>query len=312
MIFLGRGELALATLEGLLDSGIEISFIGSGAHFKQAIGSEMDFQKIAEANDIPFAKIGSTVSPELQKFFGEVSCSLGMAISWPWLLPESLLSRATWGFLNIHAGLLPEYRGNACSNWAILNDEPKLGYTIHIMDSNLDSGPILEHRWFANDGKCRVGEVIAFMNSDGPVRLVKIAKRASRGEAIRGIPQEHALAIYRFPRIPSDGEIDWGWDASSVFRLYRSLGAPYPNPYTSLNGTHLEVLEMETVPGDTEWFQAEPGQVLRTPPSGGVEVACGNGSVVIRAVKRPGGAALAPESLVNSVRDRFGDQQCNL
>lgn len=306
MIFLGRGELALVTLERLLDSGIEITFIGSGAHFKQAIGSEKDFQQIAEVNGIPFANIGRIVSPELEEFLGEISCSLGMAISWPWLLPESLLSRATWGFLNIHAGLLPEYRGNACSNWAIINDEPRLGYSIHIMDSNLDSGPILEHRWFANDGKCRVGEVIGFMNSDGPVRLVELAKRSHRGEAILGTPQEHARAIYRFPRIPSDGEIDWGIDASSVFRLYRSLGEPYPHPYTSLNGTHLEVLEMESVIEGTDWFQAEPGQVLRKLQPGGVEVACGAGSVIIRAVKQPGGAALAPESLVRSVHDRFG------
>jgi len=187
------------------------------------------------------------------------------------MICEEILGIPPMGALNLHGSHLPEYRGRAPVNWAILDGATETGLTLHYMVRKPDAGDIVLQRKVSIELDDTAESVFN--------KLVPVATEIMRealpllreGKAPR-IPQDHSQATYFGARRPADGAIQWGWPAKRVHDLVRAVTRPYPGAFAHLG--EKKVLVWKTWPTD-EATTAAPGTVLRVGET--VDVACGEG-----------------------------------
>src|SRR3954452_17715958 len=125
-------------------------------------------------------RIDDLNAPDAVEVLRGADDDLGVGISWLHVLGEAVVGSTRHGILNIHGGLLPAYRGNACGNWAILNGESRMGVTVHLMAAGeLDNGPIVRQSELAIGPETTIGDLMAGAGAAGP------GKVAARGAGVR-------------------------------------------------------------------------------------------------------------------------------
>jgi methionyl-tRNA formyltransferase len=176
------------------------------------------------------------------------------------ILPRAVLDAPAHGCINLHASLLPRYRGAAPIQWAIMRGETETGITLMQMDDGMDTGPIYTQRIVPIGPDETAGELAA--------RLAELAARVVRedvarviGGELRGGPQAHDRATYAPPLTRDDARIDWARPAAELHDQVRGL-APQPGAFTLVGGRVLRVLAARVVSHET---QGAPGQVSITP-----------------------------------------------
>jgi methionyl-tRNA formyltransferase len=209
------------------------------------------------------------------------------------------------GFLNLHGGDLPRYRGNATANWAILEGENKIGITVHKMVPELDAGPILRQETVPITEETTVSDLVKSTREIGTRILLEILDDHRRGLPLEGVPQDPDEALRCFPRIPEYGRIDWTESANQIDRHVRSLGAPYPNAFTYFHNLRVEVLSTDVLDRATDYL-AKPGHIIRTHEDGDVWVATGYGIIVLERIQFKDGPPIPPGQRFGSIRERFG------
>lgn len=191
-----------------------------------------------------------------------VEADVVVSVNFRTVIPKFFFSRFNHGVINAHTGDLPRYRGNACPNWAILNGETHIALTFHIMDEGLDSGPIIEKRYFELNERTYIGDIYKWLEFAVPSGFLASVRKISSGflpEAQVGRP------LRTFPRIPSDARLnfsrDWLWN----YRLIRASSRPLTGAYGYLNGTDevVTIFAAEPVELDYDFF-AISGQILET------------------------------------------------
>jgi methionyl-tRNA formyltransferase len=193
------------------------------------------------------------------------------------LLPAALLNIAPLGSFNLHASLLPKYRGRSPVNWMIINGEREAGVTLHHMIARADAGDIVAQR------------AVEIAEDDTALTLYR--KLVPLGAAI--IREYHPLIVsglaprraqnlsagsYFGRRQPEDGRIDWNWPARRIFNLVRGVTHPYPGAFCFIGGRKLTVWQARVARDEGKW--GESGRIIR---AGGetVEVAAGEGSLLV-------------------------------
>ena len=196
------------------------------------------------------------------------------------LLPPAVLAVPRRGAVNMHGGLLPDYRGGHVLQWAIVNGERETGVTLHYVDAGIDTGPV-------------IGEVRIAIGDDDDAASVARALEAAGLQLLRDRWQEIATGLapatpqsaegrYWPLRTPADGAIDWTQSAARIRNLVRALVPPWPGATCWLGGS-LVVVDIADVVDGT----GEPGTVLKAGKEG-ILVAAGERAVLIRAVRRDG------------------------
>ena len=193
------------------------------------------------------------------------------------LLPEPLLKIAPLGSFNLHASLLPKYRGRSPVNWMIINGERQAGVTLHHMVARADAGDIVAQR------------AIEIAEDDTALslyrRLVPLSVSMIReyhpliaaGRAPRRA-QDSSVSSYFGRRRPEDGRIDWNWPARRIFNLVRGVTHPYPGAFCFVAGRKLIVWEARVA--QDKGKLAESGRIIRS-ADGTIEVAAGEGSLLL-------------------------------
>jgi methionyl-tRNA formyltransferase len=211
---------------------------------------------------------------------------LAVVIAYGQILPRALLDLAPSGFLNVHASLLPKYRGAAPIQWAILDGEEQTGVTIMRIDVGLDTGDILSTGTtpiLDTDNAQTVHDRLAEMGA--PLLVNTIA--SFRTGRLQPIPQLHHQASYARKITRADGRLDWTVPARTLWNKVRGL-VPWPGTYTSLSAldkpTLLKVWEAELLPH----VEATPGRIIAA-TAAGIDVACGNGALRLLRVQGEGG-----------------------
>jgi methionyl-tRNA formyltransferase len=190
------------------------------------------------------------------------------------------------GCINLHASLLPKYRGVAPVNWAIMNGEAETGVTTFFMDEGVDSGDVIVMRPTPIGQNETAGEVLARLAELGAEALVETCGLVASGKAPR-LKQDAALASYAPKMAKQDGKTAWERDARQVHNHIRGV-SPWPGAFCLFRGQPLKVLE-SNLPADSTTPQAEePGTVIAIDSAGGMLVSCGSGSVWLKKVHAPG------------------------
>jgi len=271
------------------------------------IGASVEaFEALAKEYSIPFAYSTNLHADEMVELFRNASADVAVAALWPQTLRDSIIATTRLGFLNIHGANLPQYRGNACGNWAILEGETQFAACVHFMDpESLDSGPLLERVDIPITERMTIGELTERVEEEGLSALLRGLNRLANGDEV-ALPQNQALASRCYPRLPQDREIDWNQSSDQIDRKIRSVSEPYPGAYTFFRGEKLLIWRAHPLPEPAEHL-AVPGHVVATRNDGTIWVATGDdGVLVIDEVQLEGEERTAPREIIKSIRVHLG------
>lgn len=304
---LGRTRNLLAAAKLAVARGHDVPVVWTCPHEPDYDVTADDFEQLATSIGAAFHNDVKVNNDDRVKLLRGFDCDIALSVNWLTVIRQPVIESFPFGILNAHAGDLPRFRGNACPNWAIINDEPHVGLCIIRMSPELDAGPVVLRETFELGQDIYVGDVMDWLEDRTPSMLVDAAEGLFAGD-LEGTPQpaDPTLSLRAYPRRPSDGLIDWRQDAEEIHRLVRAVSSPYHGAFTTLEGARkVTVWRAEVEPVDQP-FLAIPGQVCRRGKKGPV-IACGQGMLCLTEVEVEGGlkGEAAKAEIARSLRNRL-------
>lgn len=233
--------------------------------------------QLAQSNSIP------VYTPEkLDQRWVDVVAAMRPAVIYSFyyrnLLDDALLRLALLGAYNMHGSLLPKYRGRSPVNWMLVNGEHEAGVTLHHMVRRADAGDIVAQRAIQITDDDTALTLYRKIVPIGASLIREYHPLIVSGFAPRH-PQDLSAGSYFGRRRPDDGRIDWRWPARRVFNLIRAVTHPYPGAFCFDGSRRLYIWRARI--GAESGYRGEPGTIVAAASAGGVEIAAGEGSVVI-------------------------------
>jgi len=216
-----------------------------------------------------------------------------VVIAFGQIIPGKVLRSVPWGGINIHASLLPKYRGSAPIQWAIIHGEPQTGLTTMFMDEGMDTGPILLQRTVDILEGQTAGELHDRLSDLAPGLLLETLEGLTKG-SVKAKEQDNTLATYTAKLTKEHGLLDWSWPVSRVCGLIRGLD-PWPGAFTFFNKKMLKLYGCSLA--ETGQTGSAPGTV-RDVTEKGLEIEVGDGSVIVRDIQAPGKKRLPAREFV--------------
>jgi methionyl-tRNA formyltransferase len=311
IVFFGTPSFAVPTLDALAAAGRSPVAVVSQPARRVGRGQRRSQPPVAEwalEHGLPLLQPERVRDPELIVELARFQAALAVVVAFGQIFPQSLLDLPTHGCMNLHASLLPAYRGAAPIAAAIASGDAVTGVTTMLMERGLDSGAVLLQRDVPiepHDTAASLGERLARVGGD---LVVDTIERWERGE-LEPSEQDHSVASVA-PRLSkSDGEVDWTRTAVEIERQVRAM-TPWPGAATSFRGQPLGVLESSV--SEPAGQGCAPGRVLGT-AGDAMLVACGRGVLALDRVRRAGRRPVSGRDFWNGERpepgERLGDEE---
>lgn len=249
IVFMGTPDFSVPTLESLIQSCHQVVGVVTQPDKPKGRGKEIQMSPVKETALRHGILVYQPVRARDEDFVEEMRAlkpDVMVVIAFGQILSRELLEVPAYGCINIHASLLPAYRGAAPIQWAVINGDKETGITTMMMDVGMDTGDMLEKTVVTLDEKETGGSLFDRLSLLGGELILSTLEKLEQGTLIR-TPQEHEKATY-VKKIPKSlGDIDWAMDAASIERLIRGLN-PWPSAYTRWNGKMLKLWEAEVLP----------------------------------------------------------------
>ncbi len=310
VLFWGTPDFAVPSLRALLGEAHEVVGVVTQPDRPAGRGRVVQpppAKEVALEEGIPVLQpdrpVGEAFLDELRRLEPEIS----VVVAYGQILRREVLDLPPLGSINVHASLLPELRGAAPINWAIIRGHAETGVTIMRMVERMDAGPILFQVVEPIGDEERAGDLWSRLSEVGAAALIEALALLEIGE-LDEVEQDESRATYA-PKIGRDeARIDWSLDANSVDRWIRGLD-PVPGGWTTWEGQELKVYRPRPVPDRVHG--KEPGTILEADPSDptqGLFVACGTGAVYVREVKPAGKRRMTSAEWVRGRGPKTGDR----
>ncbi|UYV17289.1 methionyl-tRNA formyltransferase [Porphyrobacter sp. ULC335] len=299
IIFMGTPEFAVPALRALHDAGHDVVCVYTQPPRPAGRGKKLmpsPVQVEAERLGVPVRSPVSLRNAEAQAEFAALGADVAVVAAYGLILPQAVLDAPKHGCLNIHASLLPRWRGAAPIHRAVMAGDAETGVTIMQMEAGLDTGPML-HKVTVPVGRKTTGELFGELGAVGAAAMVEVLADLS---AFPPEVQDDSAAIYA-PKIDkAEAKIDWAQPAEVIERLVRGL-APFPGAWFELEGERVKLLLAEVVAAS-----GAPGTVL----DDDFTIACGTGGIRPLKLQRAGkpvlerseflrGRVVAPKTLLS-------------
>jgi methionyl-tRNA formyltransferase len=232
-------------------------------------------------------------TPDFLAWLTEQRADVAVVLAYGRILPGPVLAAPAHGCLNLHASILPRYRGAAPINWAIVRGERETGMSLMRMDEGLDTGPVFTVRRVAIGENETAGELAVRLGALAADMVGEDVPRVVRGE-LAAVPQDNAAATAAPPLEKEQGRIDWSKSAGEVHDHVRGM-TPWPSAFTTVSGKLLKVLVTRRSALQSPGEQA--GTIL-TADSSGVLIACGQGVLELHRAQMEGKKPLDARELV--------------
>jgi len=310
VLFWGTPDFALPSLRALLGEGHEVVGVVTQPDRPAGRGRVLQAPPVkveALAEGIPVLQPerarGEEFLEELRRLEPEVS----VVVAYGQILRREVLELPPLGSINVHASLLPELRGAAPINWAIIRGHAETGVTIMRMVEKMDAGPILFQVREPIGPDERASDLWSRLSEVGAAALVEALALLAIGELVE-TEQDESRATYA-PRLTrDDARIDWSLDAETIGRWIRGLDE-VPGAWTTWEGREVKLYRPLPVPG-VEHGEA-PGVILEADshdPTQGLFVACGDGAIYVREVKPAGKRRMTATEWVRGRGPKTGDR----
>jgi methionyl-tRNA formyltransferase len=283
--FMGTPDFAVPTLDALIAAGHEVVAVYAQPPRPAGRGKALSpspVQRRAEAAGIEVRTPVSLRGAEEQAEFAALGLDVAVVAAYGLILPVPVLEAPRHGCLNVHASLLPRWRGAAPIQRAILAGDATTGVCIMAMEKGLDTGPVFARRETAVDGK-NAGELTAELATMGAALLVDVLERGPEP-----VSQGEAGVTYAAKIDKAEARLDFGRSAGEVERQVRAFN-PVPGAWFDYGNERIKVLAADISQAD-----GAPGTVL----DDRLAIACGEGAIVPTLVQRAGRAAMAPGELL--------------
>jgi methionyl-tRNA formyltransferase len=283
LVFMGTPEFAVPALQRLIDRGEVVSAVVTQPDRPKGRGQHLappPVKLLAEGHGIPVLQPAKVRGPEFIEVMRELRPDLIVVVAFGQILPKALLDIPRHGCINIHASLLPRYRGAAPINWCIINGETETGVTTMQMDVGLDTGDMLLRKATPIDPDETAQALHDRLSLIGAEALGETLDLLVSG-MITPEKQDDLFSSYAPMLKKEDGLIDWDREPQTIRNLVRGL-TPWPGAYSFLGEKTLKILRCRVADGT-----GIPGTVLRADRSGLV-IACRNGSLLVEELQLEG------------------------
>ncbi len=288
IVFMGTPDYAVQSLQALVEAGYEVVGLFTQPDKPKGRGGKV---QMPEAKVYSLSKNIPVFQPRRIRLDGvedlkALAPDLCVTAAFGQILSKEILDIPRLGTINVHASLLPQYRGSAPINWCLLNGETETGVTTMMTDEGIDTGDILLQAKTAIDPMDTAGELTRRLGAMGADLLIETIKLLNEGKLVR-IPQDE-LAMSYFPMLKKEmGEIDWQQGAEKIANRVRGLN-PWPGAYTDSKHGRLKLLLATAEEGQNE----QPGTVLEADRKKGLLIQAGQGAVRVHTLQAQGGKAM--------------------
>ena len=280
IVFMGTPEFSVPTLEALIKNKFNILSVYTQPPAKSNRGQKINASPIEEfskKNKLNFRNPINLNSDEEFKIFKKLSVDLVVVVAYGQIIPKIFLSMAKFGFINIHASLLPKWRGAAPIQRAIMNGDTKTGVSIMKIKKKLDSGPVLSVKELNMDQNATYGEIEKKLSVIGADLLIEGLKKIENGNA-KFIDQVHSEATYAKKIDKTETKINWNLDANKVIGSIHGL-SPNPGAWFEYENERFKVLRVKKT-----LSIGKPGSVLDE----NLTIGCKSDSIQILEIQRQG------------------------
>ncbi len=291
LIFMGTPQFALPSLEAILAAGEEVAAVVTQPDRPRGRGqlvTPSPVKELALEWNLPVLQPRRLKDPELIRQLNALAPELMIVVAYGRILTHEILALPSRGVLNVHASLLPRYRGAAPINWALIRGDKETGVTIQWLQYEVDSGPIFLQERLPINAEDNCGTLYTRLAERGAALLVQSLEMLRRGEAVK-LPQNRREVTMAPPLTREMLRLHWELSATEVAGWIRGLD-PKPGAYTTWKGQGLKLFGARIK--RREGSLAAPGTVLKPTPQG-LEIACGQGSITVAALQLAGHKRLA-------------------
>ena len=288
VVFMGTPDIAATCLKKILADGFEVVGVYTQPDRPKGRGMKMVFSPVKEvaiAHDLPVFQPENFRQEETVRQLRDLKPDICAVVAYGRILPQKVLDVPTYGCINIHASILPQYRGSAPYQWAVLDGQKETGVSAMYLVREMDAGDVIEISKTPIGENETAGELLDRLAVLGADLLSKTLTRFTQGP-VPATPQDPAKVSFAPMLEKTMCPIDWTKTAQQVHDHVRGLH-PWPVATMQLQGKLFKVHETRVVPGS-----GQPGQILGLTKTGLV-MACGQGAVEIRSLQAEGGKRMA-------------------
>ena len=288
VVFMGTPDIAATCLTKVLEDGFQVVGVYTQPDRPKGRGMKMVYSPVKEvaiAHNLPVFQPENFREDTQVEELKALQPDVVAVVAYGRILPQRVLDIAPMGFINIHASILPQYRGSAPYQWAVLDGQKETGVTAMYLCREMDAGDMIDVAKTPIGEDETAGELLDRLAVLGAELLSKTLTRVERGEA-EGIPQDATKATYAPMLDKTMCAIDWTKTARQVHNWVRGLH-PWPVATAELNGTKFKIHATKVIEGS-----GAPGTILGLTKTG-LQVACGEGAIEIRSLQAEGGKRMA-------------------
>ena len=292
VVFMGTPDIAATCLKKILADGFQVVGVYTQPDRPKGRGMKLvasPVKLVAQEAGIPVFQPENFREEETVQQLRDLQPDVCAVVAYGRILPQKVLDVPTLGCINIHASVLPKYRGSAPYQWAVLDGLTETGVTAMYLVREMDAGDIIDVSKTPIGENETAGELLDRLAVLGAALLSKTLGRFASGEKISRTPQDESQVSFAPMLDKAMCPIDWNRTAQQIHNQVRGLH-PWPVATMELNGTQFKVHETRVVEG-----QGVPGSVLELNKHGLV-IACGQGAIEIRSLQAQGGKRMnAPD-----------------
>ena len=293
VIFMGTPEFAVPTLDAIVEAGHEVVLVVAQPDKPSGRGKKLKAPPVAaRARELglPLFQPRALRSGPFPERFVELNADVAVVLAYGRILPQRLLDAPKFGCINVHASLLPRWRGAAPIQWAILGGDTESGVCTQQMELDLDTGPVFVEKRIPLDPE----ETAGTLHDKLMVLSAECAVETLAGlGTLEPVPQPDEGITWTTKIDKAMGLVDWSTPAASVHRQVRAM-SPWPGGWVPWNKGPLKLKTVRLAEGS-----GSPGQILSTTP---LIVACGEGALELVEVQAPGKRAVSGADFGNGAR----------
>lgn len=283
IVFMGTPDFSVPALKALVEAGHQVIAVVTQPDKPKGRGKEVQMTPVkiqAMEYGIPVYQPAKVREASFVEVLKGLEADVYVVIAFGQILPKAVLELPKYGCINIHASLLPKYRGAAPIQWCVIDGERETGITTMMMDVGLDTGDMLEKAVIPIEEKETGGSLHDKLSMAGGDLILSTLKKLEEGTLVR-TPQTDEGTCYAKMLTKSLGDIDWNQDAVSIERLIRGLN-PWPSAYTMWNGKTIKIWAADVIAGrEAADFLSESGVSAETGTAPGTVVCSDKRGLVV-------------------------------